>query len=528
MPLDETTEGEDVEELGVSAAKGGGIFVSSKIITSVITAILLIFLTRFLKPADYGTYTIIIAFSTILGMGGNFGIGTALRKKIPEFRYGSERILEVINNGYFVALILALAITAVGIAASGSIATYIYHNPGMTGPLIVASVTVLLTVLFNVTIAVLVGLNKIKEAAFSNIIYGISQAAIVMLLVILGYGIFGAVLGIAISLAIGSIISIAYLERNIVYKVMKPKIDGIRELTAFSTPLIISNISVVGTTSLAIAFLGIFASASLVGSYGAAFKLGRLVEVLLTSTTFVLLPAFASALKNEHLSKRIEGIFNNSIYYMLLLLLPLVAYLVSIAKPLTDVLFSSAYAGASLYFSIIIIGLTIGTIGSFAGTLIISFGDTKKFMVYQGVTVIAEVVAMLVLIPYIKVFGALIALFVAGPLILDVLYIKALSKQFSITQKWRSLVRITVPAIITFAVMFIISYALHENIVTMAINLAVLVLLYPPLIALSRGINGRNIKFLKMVSKRFGRLESTLNALIRYTELFIKKDESLS
>ena len=345
-------------------------------------------------------------------------------------------------------------------------------------------------------------------------------------MVLFGYGIFGAVLGVAISLVIGSGMSILYLERSIVYRVMKPKIDGIRELTAFSAPLIVSNISAVGTTSLAIAVLGIFAGASMVGSYGAAFKLGRLVEVLLTSTTFILLPAFASAFKNEHLSKRIDGIFNNSIYYMLLLLLPLAAYLISVARPLTHILFSSAYAGAPLYFSIIIVGLTIGTIGSFAGTLIISFGDTKRFMVYQGGTVIAETVAMLILIPYIKVFGALIALFIAGPLILDALYIKALSKQFSITQKWKSLARITVPAVIIFTAMSIVSYALHESIATMAINLVIMVLLYPPLIALSKGINGRNIRFLKMVSKRFGMLESALNALIEYTELFVKKDES--
>ncbi len=526
MPLDENTEGDEAEELGASVARGGSIFVSSKIITSIITAVLLIFLTRFLKPADYGTYTIVVAFSTILGMGGNFGIGTALRKKIPEFRHGSERVLEIINNGYFVALVVALAITLIGIAASGNVAVGIYHNPGMTVPLIVASTTVLLTVLFNVTIAALVGLGRIRDAAFSNIIYGVSQAAVVMLLVILGYGILGAVLGIAISLVIGSAVSIVYLERAVLYRVMKPRIDGIRELTAFSSPLIVSNISVVGTTSLAIAVLGAFASASLVGSYGAAFKLGRLIEVLLTSTTFVLLPAFASAFKNEHLSKRIEGIFNNSIYYMLLLLLPLVAYLISIARPLTHLMFSSAYAGAPLYFSVIIIGLTIGTIGSFAGTLIISFGDTKKFMAYQGAAVIAEVAAMSVLIPYIKVFGALIALFVAGPLILDVLYIKALSTQFSITQKWKSLARITVPAVMTFAVMFLISYALHYSKITMIVNLAALVLIYPPLVAFSRGVNARNIKFLRIVSKRSGRLKIVLDVLIRYTELFAKKVEN--
>ena len=74
----------EVRELGSKALRSGSFFISSKIISAVVTLLLLVFLARYLKPVDYGIYTIVIALYTLLGMGGNFGMGTALRKKLSE------------------------------------------------------------------------------------------------------------------------------------------------------------------------------------------------------------------------------------------------------------------------------------------------------------------------------------------------------------------------------------------------------------------------------------------------------------
>ena len=99
--------------------RSGSFFISSKIISAVVTLLLLIFLARYLKPIDYGIYTIVIALYTLLGMGGNFGMGTALRKKLSEKEVGRERKKELISNGFAIAGIIALAIMLIGIAISG-------------------------------------------------------------------------------------------------------------------------------------------------------------------------------------------------------------------------------------------------------------------------------------------------------------------------------------------------------------------------------------------------------------------------
>ena len=96
-----------------------------------------------------------------------------------------------------------------------------------------------------------------------------------------------------------------------------------------------------------------------------------------------------------------SSIYNNSIYYAALILAPVIAYLSATSIPLIRLLFSKAYPIAPMYFSFIAIGTAIGLLGSYAGTLIIGYGDTRKFMKYQIIGVVVELALLLALTPFI-------------------------------------------------------------------------------------------------------------------------------
>src|SRR5208283_2818620 len=117
---------------------------------------------------------------------------------------------------------------------------------------------------------------------------------------------------------------------------------------------------------------------------------------------------FSKAFSSKRMSSMMERIYNSSLHYSLIFILPMLAYLMAASVPLTHLLFSHLYTTSPFYFSVIALGITLGIIGSFAGTLIISYGNTKKFMYYQIAIIAVEFILLIILTPLLKVTGTLL------------------------------------------------------------------------------------------------------------------------
>ena len=513
-------EQEDLQTVGSATASGGTIFISGKVAAAVANLIILVFLARFLAPVEYGLYTIAISFAFALGMGGNFGLGTALRKLLPSEK-GKERHSMLVYNAYLVAGVGSAVISVVGIALSGAIATYIYGNPSLALPIALGAASVFLSVLLNLATASLVGFGKVKGATYGIMSYSFMQLFATVSLVLLGFGIVGAMLGLIIGTLVGFLVSFAYMLSSISYRHMHFSREASKSMTKFSIPIVISNVTQTGAINFGILFLGIFATASIVGNFGAAYRLGKFIEVLLTSATFVLLPAFSKIISDSKMSAKVSSAFNNSVHLSLLALVPISIYIMATALPAVNLLFSHKYVYAPFYLSVITLGLLITVVGTYAGTLLIGYGDTKKFMKYQLAFVAVEFALIIALVPFIKAAGLLIALFLIGPIALDIMYVYMLSKQLSISMRFGQITRLAVAALALFAVLYAAAYIVHESEIAIAINLVLLVLLYPMLVGATGAVDRNTIKLVESVSGKIpGR--SIIMLLLRYTGMFVR------
>ncbi|HUC39145.1 MAG TPA: oligosaccharide flippase family protein [Candidatus Acidoferrum sp.] len=521
MAYNSNNELGEVQELGVSAARMGTIYLMGEIATSVVVLVLLIFLARYLQPSSYGLYTIAVAFAGVLGIAQTFGIGTAYRKMLPEIRNGNKlRISKILTSGYVIALPAALAIAIIGVLISGLIAASVYHNPGLTLALQIAAVSELFVVLFNLTQGVLVGLGKVVEATIANTIYSVMYLVGSVLFVLMGYGVAGAVAGMLIGLVFGSAVGFIYMLKQIGFGIASPDKKDIKSIGSFSAPIMASYVAMQGALNLAVLVLGVVAIASVVGNYGAAYKLARFVDLTITATTFILIGTFSSALSRKKTAEKIGTIYNKSIYYTTIFLLPIVAYGVACATPLIKLLFSSSYATAPLYFSVMIVGMALGIIGSYAGTLIIGSGDTKKFMKYQLGATAMQIILLVLLAPLFKVAGVLIALFVITPIVLDILYMKALEKQFKFKHKFGEIIRVALASAIVGIVMFGIAMLMHQRILSLVVDGIVALLLFPPLLVYIKGVSKENLEFIRKTGARLSQLHYIVDAIVRYAYLF--------
>lgn len=503
-----------IETFGISAAKNTIIFVSSKIIGAFSSFILIIFLARFLGADNFGVYSIIFSFYLILGIGGSFGIGTMFRKKLTKH----SNSMQIINSGYFIALIIGIIIFIFSFLSSNFFAGLYHQNISLD--LKIVSISFLLFILYNLTLSCLVGLNKIKQASIANLFYYLSQLFAVIILVLLGYQIFGAIMGLLISIITGLIISLIYLIKSINLKFILPSKKILKEILSFSFPVMISNVSVLGLTNFAVMFLAVYVIPFKIGNYSAAFRLSRIIEVLLLSSTFILLSTFSTIFNNKHLKEKLNAIFNNSLYYTLIFLIPLIVYLVSSAVPLSSLLFSSQYSLAPHYFQIMIIGFGILIITNFSTTLLISYGDTKKFMKYQLLIILIEFLLLLIFTPIFKIISTIVILFIIFPILSNIIFLKVLSNQFSI-KLYPKILKLLIPGIILFAILYISSYFIYSKIIII-VNLILVIALYPILLVVFNLINQNNIDFIRKIENNIRVIKYIIEPLLKYTEFYLK------
>ncbi len=513
--------GSEVTGLGVATAKGGVSYVSASLVRSLFIFLLLVILVRLLQPAYYGFYTIAISFYAIIEIIGYFGIGTALRKRLPESETDVQKA-HVVNGAYLITSLMGVILAVIAFLLSNYIAVTYYNNTALTLLLEIASITVISDTLYNVGVSTLLGLGKNGHAAISNVSYAAVNLVVSPALVLLGFGVAGALIGNLVAFTFAMFLSLFYIIRAIGFRFHMPSKPMMKYLMQFSLPVFVSNAANIGATNFGVLFLGIFASAAMVGNYGAAFKLGSFVTVILSATTFVLLPAFSHAFSKENLSKRIGDIFNGSLYYSVLMLLPMVAYAVSVSTPLTALLFSSAYHSSGLYFAAIASGLVLGVIGLYSGTLMIGHGSVKRFMLYQLLVVAIELVSMAILVPRFNATGLLFAFYLIGPIASNIIYTKFLFDRFSFKIEIWPILRVLCASVVIAVLLYIMSVLLHQSKVLILLNGIVLVLLYPPLLALFGGAKRKNIEFVRKVGDRMHLIKPLVDRFCSYSEFFIK------
>ncbi len=505
----------------MKTARNSVVYTGGQIASSLVVFVALVAFARLLRPQLFGLFTVVIAFYTLLALVGNFAIGTAIRKKLPE-RRGRGGARSLIINAYAAALLLSVAVAALGALFSGYAAANIYHQPSISVPLAIASLLVVFWTLFNVTISVLVSLDRVLETVVMDIVYSLLYLGVGVAAVMLGYGIVGALAGLAVGIVAATLVGFAYLPRWVLSGSPRPDGSEIRGIVRFSTPAFISNMALRGIASFGVLFLALFVGSALVGNYNAAYTVGSFVAVVITSFSYVLLPAFSDITFRRIPPSRIGSAFDRSVHLTTLFLAPIVVFLASVAKPLISLFFSASYSHAPLYLSLIAAGSAIGLVWNYASTLMLGSGDLRRFIRYQAAAALVELASVLILTPLFHVVGMIVGLFLISQVAIDVMYIFALERKFGFRPRVLAPSMAALSALAVFALLYTVSYVLGGGYATIAVNLALTLLLYPPLAAAFGGVSARELGFLtELVGRRA--LARPALYLIRYAGLFVSK-----
>jgi putative peptidoglycan lipid II flippase len=265
-------------------------------------------------------------------------------------------------------------------------------------------------------------------------------------LVSLMHGAYGAIIGQILGLCGAALVSLGLLYLTIITKIRKQKtelqfISTIKNLLTYGLPL--SIVSILGgvLSQFYIFVSAIYVTDQMMSNYSMAVYFGTLVSVFTTSVATVMFPTF-SKIKGKDDTKTLQSVFQYSVKYTSLIIIPLAFAIMALSTPGVQTLFPEDFAYTPQFLSLYCLSFLYCALGNLSvGSLINSQGETQVSMKIAILTFIFGVSLSLVLIPHFEIFGLIMSYMLAGlpGLLVSLVWIK---KRYNATIDWISSIKI--------------------------------------------------------------------------------------
>jgi O-antigen/teichoic acid export membrane protein len=353
------------------------------------------------------------------------------------------------------------------------------------------------------------------------IFQSIIKTAIMLILVILGFGTSGAVLGYTVAMIIAGLIGVAIVWTQ--YKNL-PKLSNVKleikaytkSMLTYGTPLSVSAI-IAGFQGQYYAFLlPIFyvTDNTAIGNFGIASTFVVLIGFFATPITTMLFPAF-SKLNPQKDKQTLQNVFQYSVKYASLFVVPVAALVMCLAEPAVSTLFGTAYSMAPLFLALLALSYVYTAFGSLSvGNFISSQGKTT-FILYLTLIAVAIGLPMgYILIMQFGVLGLIITSLVPGipTTIISLYWIK---KHYELTVDWRSSGKILLSSAVAAALTYVLISELgFSSLIRLIIGVVFFSLVFVAAALLTQTINKSDIENLRGMTSGLGLIGKIINRVL--------------
>jgi O-antigen/teichoic acid export membrane protein len=526
---------ETTTELGVKSAGVATYLFFGKIISTIIGAVMFVIMAILLRPVGYGIYTLAISIAGLIGTVGDLGTDVYFNRHIAKFAAEKKfkKISIALGDGMMAITLISIVLIAIGILIGKVFLTKMFS--GNLDAFYVALVSIFIVSLYNIQYNVLISFRDKKAVAISAVVNAAIQAIASISLVLIGFGPLGAVAGFVLGLSGAEVINIfSILKHSSIKFDIRGMFSRIKKMLSFSLPIAGSDMMSSAVGYLSVTVLGLMlVPTAIIGQYGVAGKVGAVIDVVSGSIGAVLISTFATALGSRKMKKDISNLYNYSVYFGMLLSLPVIIYVTVLSKSIVLAVFGASYSYVILYMPLIAIGILISTIATYSSSLVISIGKTKTVLKYTAI-VSAVDIASFILIPLFRLFGeyataiaVIFAMYYIGSFVSMYLYIKYL-KNNGIKISYNRFTRLGV-ASVAFAIcltpLFFLG-SMHmprlDDLAVALLGALAMILLYPPIVAYSGAVSSKELDMLRNVGRKTPFIGAVINLMMRYASLFLR------
>ena len=506
------------------SARGGFHLLWGLVLSTVISAVGTIIIAKLLSTEDVGLYYIALNAPLLIQYFRDWGVGAAMIKYSAQ--YNSEKkifkVKSIIFSGLVFQTVLGLVLSLFSFSISGFLATSILGRPGIESLIQVSSFVILAGAFISASQAVFVGLEKMAYNSVTMVVQSIIKTILVIALVAMGLGVFGAVLGSIFSLMISGLTGLLLLW--IIYKNF-PKtgdnmqiMSNIKLMLKYGVPLSIGSI----VHGLLLQFynfvLYIYATDAMIGNYSVALTFAVLITFFATPVTTMLFPAF-SKLNAEKDKDTLSSVFGFSVKYGSLLVIPVASLVMALSRPAVFTLFGDKFEFTPLFLLMLSSVYLFVAFGSLSvNSLLTGQGKTRVVMKLGLWTAAIGFPLSYVLISQFGVIGLILTTLTAG---LPTLVISRVLiwRYYNLTISWvfsgKILFSSAVPAVLTYLV---VSYTNFANWLQLIIGVCVFLPIFLVLVLFTKTVERSDVDNLRNMTASLGPLHKIFAFLMNIVE----------
>jgi O-antigen/teichoic acid export membrane protein len=234
--------------MGKSSATGSFQLLIGVVGSTVIMALGTLVLGWLLSRDQLGLYGVAVIPAGMITFFRDWGVNAAMTKEIAHLRAtGKEaEIHDVIVSGVVFEVISGAILSLVCFALAGLMASFL-KMPDATPLISITSIYIFAGAIAAAAGNTFIGFEKMNLNSLTTILTAIVKTSVGPLLVILGYGAFGATLAYSLSLLVGSIIGITIVFFVLFRPLRKLKVGKrdirktLKSMLAYGVPLTVSN-----------------------------------------------------------------------------------------------------------------------------------------------------------------------------------------------------------------------------------------------------------------------------------------------
>lgn len=392
--------------------KGAAIVFVGMLIGRVLGYATRIVMARFFGADSYGLFSLSAAVLGIVTTISLVGIPTGLSRFISFYngKKDEARVKGVITSALKITLPISIFTGFFVFFFSEYISLYFFNEPRLTNLLQIFALIIPFSVLFTLIMDAFRGFQNIKyKAIIEDLLKPSITLIFVIVLFLMGYGIFGAVVAYSFGYLISSVLGFYLLTR--IFPLFGDKIKAIsdtKKLFSFSWPLILMGYLWMFITWTDTMMLGFYRTTQEVGFYNVALTAAGIISVVEHTFIFIFMPVI-SELYAKGKNKDIINLHSVVIKWVFMINLPLFLLMVFFPENVLGILFGQEYIVASTALIVLSSGFILSTIGSLSGSGLLIIEKTKTIL---GVVLVGFVINFafnLILIPYLGIVGAAIA-----------------------------------------------------------------------------------------------------------------------
>ena len=495
--------------------------------STLISAVGTIIIAGLLGEEDYGLYYIAITAPTLIILFRNWGVNFAIIRYTAQSNADNktENIRGIFMSGLLFEIAVGVALSLIGFLLSDFLSTTVFNRPQITPLLQIASLSILTNALVTTATAAFTGVERMHLNSVMIVSQSIIKTALIVALVLFGLGTYGAITGFTVSSLLAGLIGV-FLMFIIYKKLPKPNENklkigsNIKTMLKYGVPL---SIGVILTGVLLQYYnfvLYIYVSDNaLIGNLAIAQNFVVLITFFATPVTTMLFPAF-SKLDHKKDPETLKNVFQTSVKYASLLVVPVAAMFMALAQPAISTLFGNTYIEAPLYLALLAITYLYTILGQLSiDGLINGQGQTVFTLIIAVITAGVGFPLGFILISNYGVLGLIITSLSATipGIIASLIFIK---KHYNVSVHWASSAKILLSSAAAAALTFALITQLRilPSLIQLIVGVAVFTASYVTATILTRTFNTADINNLRDMFTALGPLQRLFNTILNLIE----------